>query len=360
MDNPSVLNLKKTLWINLATLLIVSCTTPSEQNSSTSRALAETEDKEVDYRSIIGKDFFIDDQHSYLGFKIKYFGFSPVRGRFDSFDGTLMYDPENISSLSVSIFVDVSSINTGNKRRDNDLISYDGWFGVADYPMMTFMSKRAIPKSDGGFDLIGEITAKGITLIDTISFEKPTALSEDYAKNFQVDFSGRITLNRKHFGIHGGDFWSSVMENGLTQLSDEVEIELDMHCRRGNYQARYENYDSLDVNKIVLDRIRNESFESGVQLMDSLNSKNAISIGKFSSVGNTLNQWSMYEEAKAIFKKKQKFFPGRPTTLNQLGITDILLGNYASGRKNFEKAFEMDSANPRASEYLRFLDRMDN
>ncbi len=342
------------------TLLIYACSAPNEQSTVVSDGEGQLENGKTDLRSFIGKDYLIDDQHSYLGFRIKYFGFSPVRGRFDSFDGTLMYDPDNISSLSVTIFVDVSSINTGNKRRDDDLRSTDSWFDAPNHSTITFTSQKVIPKSDGGFDLIGEISAKGVTQIDTISFSAPTALSEDFAKNQQVDFSGKITLNRQDFGIFGGDFWSSVMENGLTQLSDEVEIELDMHCRRANYQARYENYDPSDVNKILLDRISNDSFESGMQLIDSLNSNGLISAGKLSSVGYTLNEWKRHADAKIVFEKRQELFPGRSSTLNQLGITHLFLEDYASARSSFQQAFEMDSSDSRSHEYLRLLDQMGN
>ena len=343
----------------LFALLITSCNSPGERSSSPDEAVL-TVSGETDLRSFIGKDFFVDDQHSYLGFKIKYFGFSPVRGRFDSFDGTLLYDADNIGSLSVTIFVDVSSINTGNARRDEDLKSTGSWFDATNHPTITFVSKEVIPKRDGGFDLIGDITAKGITLVDTISFDKPTDLSEDFAKNQQVDFSGRITLNRQDFGIYGGDFWSSLMENGLTQLSDEVEIELDMHCRRANYQARYENYDFLEVNKIILDRIRNESFQSGMKLIDSLNEVGSISAGKLSSVGYTLNTWGMYAEAKSVFDRRHELFPGRSSTLNQLGITYLFLSDQIAARTSFENAFEIDSTDSRANEYLRLLGKMEN
>src|SRR5688572_5319964 len=62
--------------------------------------------------SLIGKDFLIDDQHSYIGFRIKYFGTSNVRGRFDKFNGTAFYDSTS-GFISVSLNIDANSINTG-------------------------------------------------------------------------------------------------------------------------------------------------------------------------------------------------------------------------------------------------------
>ena len=74
-------------------------------------------------------DYLIDDQHSYIGFKIKYFGFSPVRGRFNEFNGHVLYDEKDISKTSVTLFIDVASINTGVEMRDNDLKT-SHWFGT--------------------------------------------------------------------------------------------------------------------------------------------------------------------------------------------------------------------------------------
>ena len=86
--------------MTLISLMIFSC---SEKPSSDTQANQTSGDEPILTILDIGKDYLIDDQHSYIGFKIKYFGFSPVRGRFNDFDGTLFYDPSHLSSLSVSI-----------------------------------------------------------------------------------------------------------------------------------------------------------------------------------------------------------------------------------------------------------------
>ncbi len=223
-----------------------------EHTTQTSEETKLTDKSHFDYESFIGNDFHIDDQHSYIGFKIKYFGFSPVRGRFNEFNGTLFYDPLDLTVLRVSVFIDVGSINTGNKRRDNDLRSEGTWFDTNKFPNIIFSSSEVIPKSNGAFDLIGYLTIKGITKVDTISFDKPTDLSKDWAGNNQVDFSGKIIINRQDYEVFGGEFWSAIMENGITQLSDKVEIELDIHTRKFDYQERYDSADSSDLVKLIL------------------------------------------------------------------------------------------------------------
>ncbi|MFY0689299.1 MAG: YceI family protein [Cyclobacteriaceae bacterium] len=344
------------VW-TLLIAIVVSC--QIEKTSST-QITPETASSinEEDLRKFIGNDFFLDDQHSYLGFKIKYFGFSPVRGRFDEFDGRLFYDPSNASSLSASVSIDVNSINTGNDTRDNDLKSEGSWFDMTNFPAMSFKSTKVMVNKDGTFDLIGDITIKGITLSDTISFDKPTAMSKDWAGNDQVDFSGRMEIDRQDYEVVGGDFWSTIMENGLTQLSDKVEIEIDMHCRKADYQFRFDGADALDLNRRVLLVIKENGIEEGIRSIMNLHKEGDLTAGKLSSIGYTLNAWGMQEQALIVFSKRLELFPSLNSTWNQLGITHLYMSKHQEARKCFLKALELDSEDSRAQEYLRLIERI--
>ena len=336
-------------------LLILSCDN-SNVGSSKNVEIESDNHSTFNYHSLIGKDFLIDDQHSYIGFKIKYFGYSPVRGRFNDFEGTLFYDESDVSSLSVSIFIDANSINTGNERRDEDLKKEDAWFDAPKYPIISFQSKKVIVKTEGLFELVGDLTMKGVAKEVAIPFEKPTKLSIDYSGNKQVDFSGRLTINRQDYGVFGGDFWSTVMEEGVTQLSDDVEIEIDIHTRRGDYQRRYDDSETSDVRKLVLDEIRSNDINSGIKLIDSLYKEEKISAGKLSTIGYTLNAWQMYKDALSVFEKRNMLFPEKASTWNQIGITNLYLNNFDEARKSFRTALTKDSIDSRGIEYLRLMD----
>ncbi len=339
-------------YLLLLFLIFSSC---SGREDSVKKIQNDSQINETNLTQLIRKDYLIDDQHSYLGFKIKYFGFSPVRGRFNEFDGTLFYEPDNLASLSVTLFIDIRTINTGNETRDEDLKREGTWFDVANYPYAKFQSTSVKEYDDGTFDLMGELTIKGITKEITVNFEEPTPISRDWAKNEQVDFSGKDILNRQDFDVFGGTFWSSVMENGLTQLSDEVELELDIHARRPDYQARYENSEVEDPDRIILDIIKEEGFESGLRTINEFHSKEELRSGTLSTVGYTLNIWEMYAEADSIFAKKAEWFGESSATLNQIGITKLLQRQNQKGETYFKKSIEADSINSRAVEYLRLI-----
>jgi polyisoprenoid-binding protein YceI len=305
---------------------------------------------------LVGKDYLIDDQHSYLGFKIKYFGFSPVRGRFNEFDGTVFYDSGNLQSLSVSMFIDVNSINTGNETRDEDLKREGSWFDAASYPYAFFQSKNIETTAADGFTLVGDLTIKGIKKEVRFEFEQPTRISRDWAKNEQVDFTGKATMNRQDFEVFGGDFWSSVMENGLTQLSDEVELELNIHCRRPDYQERFMDSDSSDIRRIVLSQIDKEGLTPS--LLDGLSDNDKLSSGALSTIGYTLLEWDKLTDAREVFNKKLELYGASPTVYNQLGIVELKLSRLDSAKMMFKRSIQQDSVNSRAIEYQRLIENM--
>ena len=173
-----------------------------------------------------------------------------------------------------------------------------------------------------------------------------------------MNFSGKLNIKRQDYGVFGGDFWSSVMENGLTQLSDEVEIEIDMHCRKADYQMRYETADSSEISKIVLDRIMDEGIGSGLEYIDILFDEGKLSSGKLSTIGYTLNGWKRFDDAFQVFKMRLEFYPERITSLNQLGITHLQKKKYVKAHKNFQQMLTADSNDTRALEYIGLLKRL--
>jgi len=340
----------------LIILLLFSCQEQKEEKTDSPQKVVDTQELSP-AEFFFGKDYNIDPSHSYIGFKIKYFGFSPVRGRFDDFNANVFYNENNINDLSISLNISSLSINTGNKHRDDDLTSEESWFDAPNFPNISFKSKEIMPKADGSFDLIGEITLKGISKVDTFQFDKPTDISHDWAMNDQVDFSGKAFINRQDFEVFGSDFWSSLMENGLTQLSDEVEIEVDIHCRRINSIERYNNLDSTDNRKIVLDLIKENGISDGLTSIDGLLEQKELRGRSLASIGYILNAWELYEEAILVFEKRLEYFPDEITAWNQIGISNLLLGNIEKARENFQKTLQEDPTDTKALEYLRLLDR---
>lgn len=109
----------------------------------------------------ISEFYPIENSHSYVEFSVKYMGYAKVKGNFEKFSGTFKYDENDITKTSLSLSIVANSIDTDHNWRDKDLKS-KGWFDVEKFPSLTFVSTKVIA-TDSGFDVVGNLTIKGIT-----------------------------------------------------------------------------------------------------------------------------------------------------------------------------------------------------
>ena len=87
----------------------------------------------------------IDPAHSSIEFSVRHLMVSKVRGRFETFSGTITVAPDGTPSVSAQI--DVASLDTGNEQRDGHVKSPD-FFDVANHPVATFTSTSVQPNGE--------------------------------------------------------------------------------------------------------------------------------------------------------------------------------------------------------------------
>ncbi len=164
----------------------------------------------------------VDKDHTTVTFKVRHL-FSTVVGRFDKFDGTITFDPNDPTKVKVEGTIDATSINTNNAKRDEHLRSKD-FFDVQKYPTLTFAATTVSgvdPQTKTG-KLEGNLTIHGVT--------KPVVIDAAYlgeAKdpwgNTRAGFSGKTKINRKDFGLT----WNQTLEAGGLLVGEDVEIEIE-------------------------------------------------------------------------------------------------------------------------------------
>jgi polyisoprenoid-binding protein YceI len=161
-----------------------------------------------------------DVYHSSVTFTIRHM-MSKVRGQMNIKEGWLEIDNDNLSTAKVDVVLDAASIDTGVEMRDNHLRSADGHFDVANYPTITFKSKRIEGTDRANFKVIGDLTIHGVT--------KEVALSasfngegKDPRGNRRVSFEAETKLNRKDYDLT----WNQALEAGGFILGDEVKLEI--------------------------------------------------------------------------------------------------------------------------------------
>ncbi len=110
------------------------------------------------------------------------------------------FDPDAPEAGSVRFTIQAASINTNEPARDAHLRSTD-FFAVDEHPTLTFVSREVNPGTRREFDVIGDLTIRGITRPVTLEATYLGAAKDPWG-NDKVAFEAETTLNRKDFGLH--------------------------------------------------------------------------------------------------------------------------------------------------------------
>ena len=164
----------------------------------------------------------IDSAHSEIQFTVRHMMISKVRGRFETFSGTVAYDEANPTNTIVDIAIDTNSINTREGQRDGHLRSPD-FFNTELYPAITFQSTQVEQTAENKGKLIGNLTIRDVT--------KEVALDVTFEGKAQspwgttsVGFSATTKINRKDFNLT----WNQALETGGVLVGDDVTINIEL------------------------------------------------------------------------------------------------------------------------------------
>lgn len=161
----------------------------------------------------------VDHAHTEIGFSVRHLGISKVRGVFETFDAQVIA-AENPHDSSVTVTVEMASINTKNPDRDGHLRSND-FFAIDQYPTMTFVSTGLRVEGDALL-LDGDLTLRGVTRPITLTGEFG-GIIVDPTGAVKAAAHGSTVINRSDFGVS----WNAALETGGFLLSDEVTITID-------------------------------------------------------------------------------------------------------------------------------------
>lgn len=163
----------------------------------------------------------IDPTHSSVKFKVSYLLISEVEGKFKKFDGTFTSEKADFSDLSVSMNVDVASINTDNDMRDGHLKA-DDFFNAEKYPTITFKSTGVKALGKGKLMLTGDLTIRDVTKRVTVPLVYGGTVKDPYG-NTRAGFKATGTINRKEFKL----LWDNKAATGEAVVGDDVEFTID-------------------------------------------------------------------------------------------------------------------------------------
>jgi polyisoprenoid-binding protein YceI len=164
-------------------------------------------------------EFTADKAHSSVSFTISHMVVSKVRGNFNDFAITFMYDADNILKSAVTATIKTASIDTRNEKRDNHLRSAD-FFNVEKFPEITFKSNKFIKKGKD-HAVVGTLTINGVSKEVTVPFKIMGSVA-DPRGGTRLGLEGFTLLDRKDFGIK----WNRALDKGGFILGDQVTIEI--------------------------------------------------------------------------------------------------------------------------------------
>ena len=159
---------------------------------------------------------------STIGFSVHQF-LGTTRGKFTNFSGRIEVDREHPENSSVTAQIDVKSIDTRIKKRDDHLRSAE-FFNGEKFPQMTFKSrsvKRSGPQSG---DILGDLTIHGVTKPITLHVKLLTPMNEAAHTRWAVSCDA---INRRDFNL-----MFAPGTEAISGISQTVAINLEIEAKR--------------------------------------------------------------------------------------------------------------------------------
>src|SRR5580698_9609495 len=166
----------------------------------------------------------VDPNHSEVSFSVGHLVVSKVRGRFDSYSGSIVTNAV-LERSSVSVTIDAASVDTHLPVRDDQVRSAD-FLDVENFPTITFGSTSIRSESDGYF-VDGDLSIRGVTRPVTLELTV-NGFSPDTFGAIRSSFSARTKIDRTDFGV---DFNAPIpgVANAML-LSNDVILTFDVEA----------------------------------------------------------------------------------------------------------------------------------
>jgi polyisoprenoid-binding protein YceI len=168
-------------------------------------------------------DWVFDAVHTNIMFVARYAMLTKVRGRFNTFDGTI-HVAEKPEDSWVELRIDASSISTDNEQRDAHLRSGD-FLDLESEPDITFRSTKVERAEGSRFRITGELSIRGV--------KKEVTFDVDYAGmavgidgRTRVAFAAALEIDRDDYNVS----WNMAIETGGVLVGKHVQIELEIQA----------------------------------------------------------------------------------------------------------------------------------
>ncbi len=169
--------------------------------------------------------WILDPDHSVAAFSVVHMMIAHVRGQFNKISGTVYFDPLNINASSVELVIDVASIYTGIRKRDDHLRSSD-FFDVDKYPTISFKSTRIESTNGDRVNVTGDLLMHGRTRRISLPARLSGPVEDPFGDGSSMGFTASMIINREDYDIT----WNQPMADNGLMVSSTVEILVDIEA----------------------------------------------------------------------------------------------------------------------------------
>jgi polyisoprenoid-binding protein YceI len=167
----------------------------------------------------------IDPGHTSVEFVGRHFMLTKIRGRFANVTGTVVIADDPAES-SVSVLIDMTSVESGSQERDAHLRSAD-FFDVEHHPTATFESIDMDWHGGDRAVVHGELTIVGVTREVALDVRFVGGTPDPWG-NLRSVFSARAELDREDWGLT----WNMPLEAGGLLVSKRIQLEIESELIR--------------------------------------------------------------------------------------------------------------------------------
>ena len=176
----------------------------------------------LDANASAKEQYKFDPSGSTIGFSVHQF-LGTTHGKFTNFSGKIDVDREHPENSSVTAQIDVSSIDTRIKKRDDHLRSAE-FFNAEKFPHIMFKSRSAKQTGPQSGDILGDLTMHGVTRPITLHVRLLTPINETAQTRWVVSTD---PINRRDFNLMFAPAAESV-----SGISRTVAINIEIEAKR--------------------------------------------------------------------------------------------------------------------------------
>lgn len=157
----------------------------------------------------------LDPAHTDVIATWNHFGFSNPSAHFGDADGSVTYDPANVSASSVEVTLPLSGLEAFTAKFNTHLNSAD-FFDSAKFPAATFKSTKVEAAGEGKLTVTGNLTIKDVTKPVVLDVTLNKAAEHPMKKTRSIGFDATATVKRSDFGLGAA----------VPMVSDEVKLHI--------------------------------------------------------------------------------------------------------------------------------------